>query len=92
MVIRTSQLMPEMREAFFRCYVCSFEMAVEIDRGRIPEPSICRNCQTKYSMGLVHNRCQFTDKQMVKLQESPGMGSFVYFVLTTWPAIFETRS
>ncbi|KAJ8042333.1 DNA replication licensing factor mcm4-A [Holothuria leucospilota] len=71
MVIRTSQLMPEMREAFFRCYVCSFETSVEIDRGRIPEPTVCRNCQTKYSMGLVHNRCQFSDKQMVKLQESP---------------------
>ena len=81
MVIRTSGLMPEMREAFFRCYVCSATVAVEIDRGRIAEPAICRNCQTKHSMGLIHNRSQFSDKQMVKLQESPGecchtVGSF----------------
>ncbi|XP_072013660.1 DNA replication licensing factor mcm4-A-like [Amphiura filiformis] len=71
MVIRTSNLMPEMREAFFRCYVCSSTAVVEIDRGRIAEPAICRNCQTKHSMGLIHNRSQFSDKQMVKLQESP---------------------
>ncbi|XP_071480497.1 DNA replication licensing factor mcm4-A-like [Diadema antillarum] len=71
MVIRTSQLIPEMREAFFRCHVCAFTQSVEIDRGRIAEPAVCRNCQTKYSMALVHNRSQFSDKQMVKLQESP---------------------
>ncbi|XP_038070017.1 DNA replication licensing factor mcm4-A-like [Patiria miniata] len=71
MVIRTSQLMPEMREAFFRCHVCSFTATVEIDRGRIGEPAVCRNCQTKHSMALIHNRSQFSDKQMVKLQESP---------------------
>ncbi|XP_030831255.1 DNA replication licensing factor mcm4-A [Strongylocentrotus purpuratus] len=71
MVIRTSQLIPEMREAFFRCHVCSFSQSVEIDRGRIGEPAVCRSCQTKYSMALIHNRSQFSDKQMVKLQESP---------------------
>ncbi|XP_071785606.1 DNA replication licensing factor mcm4-A-like [Asterias amurensis] len=71
MVIRTSQLMPEMREAFFRCHVCAFTMTVEIDRGRIAEPAVCRSCQTKHSMALIHNRSQFSDKQMVKLQESP---------------------
>jgi len=71
MVIRTSNLIPEMRAAFFRCYVCHATATVEIDRGRIAEPSICRNCNTNHSMELVHNRCQFSDKQMVKLQESP---------------------
>ncbi|XP_070574384.1 DNA replication licensing factor mcm4-A-like [Ptychodera flava] len=71
MVIRTSQLMPEMREAFFRCYVCSYSTTVEIDRGRIAEPTVCRNCSTQHSMGLIHNRSQFTDKQMIKIQEAP---------------------
>ncbi|XP_065064250.1 DNA replication licensing factor mcm4-A-like [Rhopilema esculentum] len=71
MVIRTSNLIPEMRAAFFRCYVCHATATVEIDRGRISEPSVCRNCNTNHSMDLIHNRCQFSDKQMVKLQESP---------------------
>ncbi|XP_069675688.1 DNA replication licensing factor MCM4 [Periplaneta americana] len=71
MVIRTSNIMPEMREAFFKCIVCSYTTAVEIDRGRIAEPTLCTNCNTNHCFSLIHNRSQFTDKQMVKLQESP---------------------
>lgn len=72
MVIRTSNLIPDMREAFFRCIVCSFETTVEIDRGRIDEPTLCTNCNTNHCFTLVHNRSAFGDKQMIKLQESPG--------------------
>ena len=72
MVIRTSNIIPEMTEAFFSCYVCQKTHTVEIDRGRIAEPAVCPNCETKHSMSIVHNRCTFTDKQMVKLQEAPG--------------------
>ncbi|MGH0149389.1 UNVERIFIED_CONTAM: hypothetical protein FKN15_025277 [Acipenser sinensis] len=71
MVIRTSQLIPEMQEAFFKCQVCAFNTRVEIDRGRIAEPAVCRNCNTTHSMALIHNRSVFSDKQMIKLQESP---------------------
>ncbi|KAK7115466.1 DNA replication licensing factor mcm4-A-like [Littorina saxatilis] len=71
MVIRTSSLIPEMREAFFRCYVCGNSTSVEIDRGRISEPTLCTHCNTNHSFALVHNRSHFSDKQMIKLQESP---------------------
>uniref|UniRef100_A0A8B9J412 DNA replication licensing factor MCM4 n=1 Tax=Astyanax mexicanus TaxID=7994 RepID=A0A8B9J412_ASTMX len=71
MVIRTSQLIPEMQEAFFRCQVCAFSTRVEVDRGRIAEPAVCRHCNTTHSLALVHNRSVFSDKQMIKLQESP---------------------
>merc|ERR1719457_431553 len=71
MVIRTSTLIPEMREGFFRCSVCQYEMSVEIERGRINEPNCCPKCKTQFSMMLIHNRCFFTDRQVVKLQESP---------------------
>ncbi|CAH0394983.1 unnamed protein product [Bemisia tabaci] len=71
MVIRTSNTIPEMREAFFKCMACDFTTSVEIDRGRIAEPTLCTNCNTNHCFGLIHNRSQFTDKQMVKLQESP---------------------
>ncbi len=71
MVIRSSNLVPEMSEAFFRCSVCHFCVTVEVERGRIAEPTLCTNCNTNHSFTLVHNRSQFTDKQMVKLQESP---------------------
>jgi len=71
MVIRTSNLIPEMSEALFRCSVCKFEAVVEVEKGRIAEPTLCTNCNTNHSFAMVHNRCHFKDKQMVKLQESP---------------------
>uniref|UniRef100_A0A8C4P0X2 DNA replication licensing factor MCM4 n=1 Tax=Dicentrarchus labrax TaxID=13489 RepID=A0A8C4P0X2_DICLA len=71
MVIRTSQLIPEMQEAFFQCQVCAYSTRVEVDRGRIAEPAVCRHCNTTHSLALVHNRSVFSDKQMVKIQESP---------------------
>ena len=72
MVIRTSNIIPEMREAFFRCNVCGNTASVEVDRGRILEPTLCALCNTGYSFAIIHNRSQFSDRQMVKLQESPG--------------------
>lgn len=71
MVIRTSNVIPERREAFFKCTICSFYTTVELDRGRIPGPTLCTNCNTNHCFQLVRNRSQFTDKQMIKLQESP---------------------
>ncbi|XP_050720890.1 DNA replication licensing factor MCM4-like [Eriocheir sinensis] len=71
MVIRTSNLIPEMQAAFFRCHVCAYTTTVEIDRGRIAEPNLCNFCNTSHSFTLIHNRSRFSDKQMVKLQESP---------------------
>jgi len=73
MVIRTSGIIPEMREAFFQCHVCRSTRTVEIERGRIAEPTLCTHCSTNHSFHLVHNRSMFTDKQMVKVQESPGL-------------------
>ncbi|CAN1255957.1 DNA replication licensing factor MCM4 [Linum perenne] len=41
--------------------------------GRISEPTLClkQECQARSSMTLVHNRCRFADKQIVRLQETP---------------------
>ena len=71
MVIRSSNLIPEMAEAFFQCSNCKYTCEREIERGRIEEPTLCPNCNTNHSFTLVHNRSKFTDKQMIKLQESP---------------------
>lgn len=71
MVIRSSNLMPEMNEALFRCSVCKFEASVEVERGRIAEPTLCTNCNTNHTFSIIHNRSHYSDKQMVKIQESP---------------------
>lgn len=71
MVIRISSIIPDMKEAHFECSVCSNVARVQTDRGRIEEPHTCQNCHTQKSYHIVHNRCVFSDKQMIKLQETP---------------------
>lgn len=73
LVIRTTPVIPDMKEAFFRCNVCNHSTQVGLERGRIREPSECPRqiCQSKNSMQIVHNRCLFEDKQVIKLQETP---------------------
>ena len=70
-VIRTSDIVPEMREAFFRCTICGQEQTAMLERAMIQEPNLCSNCQAKSSFELIHNRSLFSDKQHVKLQETP---------------------
>jgi len=70
-VIRNSEIIPEMREACFKCGVCNkYEMAV-LNRTKIIEPVDCKNCNSKHCFELIHNRSLFSDKQHVKLQETP---------------------
>jgi DNA replication licensing factor MCM4 len=73
LVIRTTPVIPDMRQAFFRCNVCSHSLLVGLDRGKIREPTVCPRplCDSKNSMQIIHNRCEFEDKQVIKLQETP---------------------
>ncbi|EPS44070.1 hypothetical protein H072_1953 [Dactylellina haptotyla CBS 200.50] len=73
LVIRTTPVIPDMKTAFFRCEVCHQDVKVEIERGKIIEPTRCPRevCNSPNSMQLVHNRSEFADKQIMKLQETP---------------------
>ena len=71
MVVRASAIQPDLKQAFFECSACGMSVTVSIDRGRINEPNTCTSCDAKYSFQLQHNRCLFTDKQVVKMQETP---------------------
>jgi DNA replication licensing factor MCM4 len=71
MVVRASAIQPDLKQAFFECSACGMSVTVSIDRGRINEPQACTSCDAKYSYVLKHNRCLFTDKQVVKMQETP---------------------
>lgn len=72
-VLRSTSVIPDMKIAFFKCNVCEHTTTVEIDRGVIQEPTVCPRtaCSQPNSMVLVHNRCSFADKQIIKLQETP---------------------
>ncbi|KAM0747173.1 MCM-domain-containing protein [Meredithblackwellia eburnea MCA 4105] len=73
LVIRATPIIPDMKLAFFRCLSCSHTVSVEIDRGKIAEPDKCPRevCNLQGSMSLIHNRCEFADRQIVRLQETP---------------------
>jgi DNA replication licensing factor MCM4 len=73
LVIRATPVIPDMTNAFFRCLVCQHTVQVDIDRGRINEPDTCPRdvCSSKGTMSIVHNRSQFVDKQVIRLQETP---------------------
>lgn len=53
--------------------MCNHTVKVDIDRGKIAEPTVCPRpvCAQPNSMQIVHNRCGFSDKQVIKLQETP---------------------
>ncbi|KXX78723.1 DNA replication licensing factor mcm4 [Madurella mycetomatis] len=73
LVIRATPVIPDMKEAFFKCSVCGHSVTVVLDRGKIREPTECprARCKSKNSMQIIHNRCIFEDKQVIKLQETP---------------------
>ena len=71
MVVRASAIQPDLKQAYFECSACNHAVVVSIDRGRINEPDACQQCSAKFSCQLIHNRCLFTDKQVVKMQETP---------------------
>ncbi|KAI1792411.1 MCM-domain-containing protein [Ganoderma leucocontextum] len=73
LVIRATPIIPDMKVAFFRCLTCNHTVQVEIERGKIDEPGRCPRdvCATVGSMSLVHNRCEFADRQVIRLQETP---------------------
>ncbi|KAH9817088.1 MCM2/3/5 family-domain-containing protein [Melampsora americana] len=73
LVIRATPVIPDMKEAFFRCLSCGHATTVGIDRGKIAEPAQCPRdvCGQPGGMSLVHNRCDFADRQVIRLQETP---------------------
>ncbi|PLW28451.1 hypothetical protein PCANC_25109 [Puccinia coronata f. sp. avenae] len=73
LVIRATPVIPDMKLAFFRCLSCGHVTTVEIDRGKIAEPLRCPRevCDQPGGMSLIHNRCEFADRQVIRLQETP---------------------
>ena len=69
-VIRASEIYPELKEAVFKCTSCGFREESALERGRLEEPRECQKCRVKDCFEMVHNLSHFTDKQMIKLQET----------------------
>ncbi|EGR29325.1 hypothetical protein IMG5_158460 [Ichthyophthirius multifiliis] len=70
-IIRVSEIYPEMKLAVFKCTNCQNLVHVTLERAHVEEPNDCSNCRMKNSFQIQHNLCHFTDKQYVKIQEMP---------------------
>mmetsp|Transcript_35361 Transcript_35361/g.82660 ORF Transcript_35361/g.82660 Transcript_35361/m.82660 type:complete len:828 (-) Transcript_35361:100-2583(-) len=73
-VIRCSDLIPDMTAATFRCSRedCRHEVQVPLLHWTVNEPTRCEACQdTSAGMQMMHMSSRFGDKQILKLQETP---------------------
>lgn len=72
-VIRCSDLVPDMNTGTFRCTTdgCRNEVKVKLSHWTIEEPTRCDTCGSTHSFQIMHNDCAFSDRQILKLQEKP---------------------
>lgn len=70
-VIRNGDIIPEMKEAHFTCTKCFREEERAVQMGRINEPTYCVNCEQRDTFQPNFNASIFSDKQHVKVQETP---------------------
>ena len=54
--------------AAFACESCSAEVMVPTSCGRLEEPTNCAGCGKNWTMKLLHNRCLFLNRQLIKMQ------------------------
>ncbi len=71
MVTRLSEIIPDLRMGLFECTNCLNTVTSGLQHGRIEEPVVCSKCSERHCFQLIHNRCQFKDKQIIRLQENP---------------------
>lgn len=67
-VIRCSEIFPEMKTAMFQCLKCKAEVSIDLINAKVAEPKTCIKCQQRDTFHIIHSYCHFTDKQYVKIQ------------------------
>jgi len=74
-VIRCSDLMPDMMTGTFRCTNedCKHECTAELKEWKIEEPIRCEGCRRPGTYEIIHNDSSFNDRQMLKIQETPDL-------------------
>jgi DNA replication licensing factor MCM4 len=70
-VIRCSDLVPDMQSGLFCCSDCKHEVKVPLSHWTIDEPTRCESCGKRQTFQIMHNECSFGDRQLLKVQETP---------------------
>ena len=70
MINRVSSIIPEIKKGFYKCIKCNIVLEIESIKGIINEPIVCE-CGGRFTFELKHNKSQYSDKQILRLQELP---------------------
>lgn len=70
MVVRSSPVIPEIKRAYYRCVKCHRTSIAQSVKGLISEPTLCE-CGGRHSFELKHSESEYSDKQIIKIQELP---------------------
>lgn len=54
-VIRCSDVYPEMKDGVFKCGNCGWMERVAVERGRVQEPRDCQKCKVKVGFKIFKN-------------------------------------
>ncbi|EAY21962.1 MCM2/3/5 family protein [Trichomonas vaginalis G3] len=71
MITRSSPVIPDLSQATFRCRACKHVLSVPVANGKVETPAQCPGCKKNDTLEMEHNLSIFTDRQHIKLQESP---------------------
>ncbi|MBN2154745.1 MAG: hypothetical protein JW776_01705 [Candidatus Lokiarchaeota archaeon] len=70
-LIRASQIIPQITEAIFECPVCQLETRVEQIENALIVPKQCSNCKNKSGFMVKSKDSKFIDWQSIQIQELP---------------------
>ena len=71
MVTRTSSVIPDLTDAALRCRQCNHIEMVPVTHGTATDPGKCIACGGTNTYDIDHALGKFTDRQHMKIQESP---------------------
>ena len=71
-IIRCSSIVPDLKEAHFKCMNCNHRVNIPVNRSKLEPPAQCKMCKTRGNecLEIDHNQCTFGDTQHVKMQET----------------------
>lgn len=70
-VTKRTEVAPKLEVGVFDCYRCGTEMRIPQGHGKIREPHECHGCEMKNCFRLNKDRSEWTDHQLVQLQQAP---------------------
>lgn len=71
MITRASPVIPDLSSASFKCRLCMNVTEISVANGKVEAPHQCPSCKKNDTLEMEHNLSIFTDRQHIKLQESP---------------------